>query len=93
MNEINLLLRENEVQWIIQTVRVFDAKADIFLFGPGTKRPGSYLDVYIRSEEIDGPTRDLIKKQLNRMNVNIDMVCELKDRDTMAHLKIIGVSL
>lgn len=93
MNRANNLLQQNQTQWIIQTVRVFDPQAEIFLFGPGAERQGLPIDIFIKSDEIDAHTRQLIKKQLNGLLLNVDMVCELKDMETVAHLKAIGIRI
>lgn len=92
MHKINRIFQQNQVDWIVQTVCVFDCHAEIFLFGLGVKYPGLPVDLYIRSEEIDIQTRELIKLQLSKyLRLNIDMVCELKNDITLMNMRKIGM--
>lgn len=94
MHKINQILQRNQVDWIIQTVCVFDCHAEIFLFGLGVKYPELPVDLYIKSEEIDIQTRELIKLQLSKyLRLNIDIVCELKDENTLKNMRKIGMGI
>lgn len=94
MHKINQILKQNQIDWIVQTVCVFDCHAEIFLFGLGVKYLGLSVDLYIKSEEIDIQTRELIKLQLSKyLRLNIDMVCELKDDTTLMNMRKIGMCI
>lgn len=92
---IDQIILKDQQEKIKKIVLEFDPLAKAYLFGPGTSIPGKSLDLYIKSQAISSLTRTEIKNILRYQKYmnNIEMVCEVKEDNTIRELSAFGIEI